>query len=218
MSMHPKEEGFLYNLKKILNDVQINFKSPVESKVNIDMRNEEYANKTFERNEFVNGNDAQNQQDRESVRSYRVNSINSSSSISSQKSQNEKYLGDKMRPQLNKLKVAGSEYQIGRIEYRSPSAIRLSRQGSNVSLANPNEIETSSSPVIFYVKPMSLSGDEKEISDEETSHAETYMGKTDSSCRNNPSKYEGCSLDMVREESSSVNLSSKSNLQENNQP
>jgi len=222
MSMFSKEEGFFFYLKRILNDVQINFESAITPQVNIDMRNEDHVNKTFEKDESANAKDNKDDQDRTSVRSERANSISSSSSYSSHDSQNEKYIGDKMRSQLNKLKIAESEYQIGRIEYRSPSAIRLSHYGSRASLesqnanANENENESSDSPVLFYVKQRSpTSEDDQEKSDE--GKIDIYLGKTDSSGRNHPhSRHEVCSLDIVQEESS-VNLNSNTNFRDKNQ-
>lgn len=58
-----------------------------------------------------------------------------------------KHLNDpNKKPALSKLKLGTNEYHVGRIEYRVPSGVRLSRQGSQRSIFSTNTIEPPQSP------------------------------------------------------------------------
>lgn len=85
------------------------------------------------------------------------------------------------KPTLAKLKLGASQFQVGRIEYRVPSSVRLSRHSSQKSLdsAISNEAEATSPipPKSPYVKadPFPIFGLTQHLKNKSSSDATTSI-------------------------------------------
>jgi hypothetical protein len=124
-----------------------------------------------------------------SVSLSRRNSRRTSNSTVSSTNSRHKLPQDSKRPALAKLKLGNSQYQVGRIEYRVPSSLRLSRHSIDSSSssinntpspnsknpANSTEIDSKKPNVKFTISETSAPTDSHISTEENLSNTESIQ-------------------------------------------